>query len=341
MKMVTVLLILFGVLLTGYGLLYIWGMPLIWQGIFILAVVALGGWLLALPFAWGIKKIRINFWLWAGVAVLAGLFLLPTAMLLQRQPPLQTTSPIRTLLFSLPPLTLALTAVLFCLGLKHTYETTPDNLGSQPGRITGKPGLFAFALGVLLLAKTFHNLYWLIAWDNTDDPLEYFWLVVPILAVFFSSSAISMALQGRLKFTGVLYALFVPALLIIMANVAIQVDFREVTRERAGQIAEAVEAYHARSGEYPQTIADATPWYRISFPKPMVIYGQTWCYESGADYYRLGYVDREHWSDPRLIGRIYKAKGEVPDLHRMCEAEVTAIQKHDPGYPYTYWKESE
>ena len=73
----------------------------------------------------------------------------------------------------------------------------------------------------------------------------------------------------------------------------------------------------------------------------MIIAGQDWCYESGEDYYRLGYLDRDHWSDPRLIGRIYKIVGEAPDATPMCMQEFTAIQNGEPGYPYTYLMESE
>lgn len=79
----------------------------------------------------------------------------------------------------------------------------------------------------------------------------------------------------------------------------------------------------------------------LALPEPVIIYGQNWCYESGDGYYRLGYVDREHWSDPRLIGRIYKAEGQTSEQSLMCEAEITAIQQSNPDYPYSYWMESQ
>ena len=69
-----------------------------------------------------------------------------------------------------------------------------------------------------------------------------------------------------------------------------------------------------------------------------IIYGQDWCYDGGEDYYRLGYVYREHWSDPPTIGRIYKTKGEAPDLHDMCEEEIAALRNRYPYLFYEYYE---
>jgi hypothetical protein len=129
--------------------------------------------------------------------------------------------------------------------------------------------------------------------------------------------------------------------MIAVSAIAQRVDFRQETTKQAEQAVRAIESYYTREGRYPETLSQLSPWYAISLPKPMIIYGQDWCYESGNVYYRLGYVDREHWSDPRLIGRIYKSVGEIPDSQPMCMDEVKAMQSRFPGYQYSYWKESE
>ncbi len=192
-----------------------------------------------------------------------------------------------------------------------------------------------------MLAKTLYNLYWLTVWDNTDDPLGYFWLGFPVLAALFSGVMLSITLPGRTKLAGFLYSLLIPALMIAVSARAQSVDFRQLTEERAGRASQAIETYYAREGRYPQDLRQLTPGYVLSLPGPVIIYGQDWCYDGGDDYYRLGYVYREHWSDPRLSGRIYKTKGEAPDLYRMCEEEVVALQKRYPDYPYEYWMEGE
>jgi hypothetical protein len=56
-------------------------------------------------------------------------------------------------------------------------------------------------------------------------------------------------------------------------------------------------------------------------PEPVILYGQEWCYDAGDDYYRLGAVSRAHWSAPDLTGQLYSAKGDVPVLVAVCDAE--------------------
>jgi hypothetical protein len=84
-----------------------------------------------------------------------------------------------------------------------------------------------------------------------------------------------------------------------------------------------------------------TPRHILSLSEPVIIYGQAWCYDGGADYYRLGYVYREHWSDPRLSGKLHKTAGNIPDLQPLCWEEVATMQEQDPQSLYEYWAESE
>ena len=67
-----------------------------------------------------------------------------------------------------------------------------------------------------------------------------------------------------------------------------RVDFRQLKGERTGWTSQAIETYYARKGSYPQDLRQLTPWYVLSLPGPVIIYGQDWCYDGGDDYYRLG-----------------------------------------------------
>ena len=114
-----------------------------------------------------------------------------------------------------------------------------------------------------------------------------------------------------------------------------------MTEKRAASVNQATEAYYTQKGHYPRNLRQLTPWYALSIPVPVIIYGQEWCYDGGEDYFRLGYIDREHWSAPHFIGRIYQTKGEVPYLYGMCEGEAAASQKRHPDFPYKFWVEGE
>ncbi len=309
---------------------------------------AAGCLLLSIGMNWIIGRLSYKVWLVAGLLILTALFL-PTSTLIKvfanRQSEL-FGNPIAFTLLLILPIALIIAAMLLSSGLtlyragqkEGEVKSAGDQASSQrPGRA---PVLF-FILSVLLLAKAIHNLYWLTVWDNTDDSLGYIWLISPILGIFFSGALLIAALPDRVKLAGLLYSLFIPALLIAVSARAQRVDFRQLTEERAERVSQALEIYYARKGHYPQELQQLTSCPILSLPGPVIIYGQAWCFDGGDDYYRLGYVYREHWSDPRLSGRIYKTRGETPDLHRLCEEEVIALQKRYPGHKYEYWTGSE
>jgi len=135
-----------------------------------------------------------------------------------------------------------------------------------------------------------------------------------------------------MKWAGFLYSLLIPALMIAVSARAQRVDFRQLTEERAERVTQAIETYYAREGHYPQDLRQLVPRYVLSLPGPVIIYGQDWCYDGGEDYYRLGYVYREHWSDPDLHGRIYRTKGETLDLPGICAEEIAALENRYPAF---------
>jgi len=240
-------------------------------------------------------------------------------------------------LLLMPSTALLIAALLLYSGLNSYKEwqhaSAVEGGDSQAQRQqAGRAAAVVLVLGALLLAKTLHSLYWFTVWDNTYDSLGYLLLLVPALAALFSGVTLSITLSGRTKLAGFLYSLLIPALMIAVSASAQRVDFRQLTEERAERVTQAIETYYAREGRYPQDLRQLTPWYVLALPRPVVIYGQDWCYNGGDDYYRLGYVYREHWSDPRLTGRLYRTKGETPDLDRICEEEIAALRKRYPQH---------
>lgn len=266
-----------------------------------------------------IERVNPKVWIFTGLVLLA-LLLIPTSLLF---------SNLTTAAFFLIPLALVNAAFLLYSGLSLR--------SSEPQARIVIP---VFFVGILLILGTLFKIYDLTVWDNTYDPLKYILLFAPMLAVLLSGLTLLIALPSKTKLAGIAYLLLVPALMIWVSTLAQRVDFRVLTSQRADRVVQAIESFYAREGRYPESLSDLTPRFILALPEPVIIYGQTWCYESGDGYYRLGYVDREHWSDPRLIGRIHKEEGQPPGQSLMCAAEAAAIQQSTPDYPYTYWKES-
>lgn len=271
-----------------------------------------------------IARVNPKVWMFSGLLILAGLVISATSGFAS----LMDEVVLNFML--LIPLALIVSAFLFYSGLSVDTQRS----------LSGKTTTTVLLLGLLLVAIAFRNLYQFTAWDNTYDSLGYIWLFVPVFVVLLSGLTLLIALPSRAKLVGWLYLLILPFLLAVVSSQAQKVDFRAETTQRAERIVNAVEAFYAREGHYPESLSQLTPRDILALPEPMIIYGQDWCYESGGDSYRLGYVDREHWSDPRLIGRIYKTEGQTSGQSLMCEAEIAALQQDNPDFQYSYWKES-
>ncbi|MEA3341076.1 MAG: hypothetical protein U9R15_14020, partial [Chloroflexota bacterium] len=80
--------------------------------------------------------------------------------------------------------------------------TSPDKYGGSAWRATLADAALFLVLGVFLLAKILHHLYWFTVWGNTCDLLGYLLLLVPVLAVLFSGVTLAITLRGRMKWTG-------------------------------------------------------------------------------------------------------------------------------------------
>ncbi len=264
-----------------------------------------------------IRRVNPRVWIFTGLILLA-ILLIPTSLLF---------SSLATAAFFLIPLALVNAAFLLYSALS-LRASDPQARKTVP----------IFLVGILLIGVLF-KIYDLTVWDNTYDSLKFILLFAPILAVLLSALTLLIALPSRTKLAGIAYLLLVPALMIFVSTLAQRVDFRALTSQNAERVVQAIESFYAREGRYPASLSDLTPRFILALPEPIIIYGQTWCYESGDGYYRLGYVDREHWSDPRLIGRIYQAEGQPAQQSLMCEAEIAALQQADPFI--SYWMESQ
>jgi hypothetical protein len=107
-----------------------------------------------------------------------------------------------------------------------------------------------------------------------------------------------------------------------------------LTEARAEKINRAIQRYHERHGYYPSRLANLMPFYLWRIPQPMIFRDQTWCYEGGDDYYRLGYVHQPAFGvPPEYISiRIHAAVGEPPESSWPCDDELEKAKSKAPGY---------
>jgi hypothetical protein len=307
----------------------------------------ISGWLFIFLLTLAARRWSNSVWIWIGLLILVA-WLLPASVFVKIFPIQQGEPfglPLSFTLLAIISLALIVPALLFRSGLnlykrRQNAESVDNGDDKKLGKYTGWAAAASIFLGLLLLISALYNFYWFMVWDTTYDGLGYLWLPLPTLAIFSAAIVVSITLSEKAQPVAFLYWLLIPVIVVIAAS-ALRADIRQLTTERAGRVIRAIDGYYAREGCYPRNLRQLIPRDALSIPGPVIIYGQEWCYDGGDGFYRLGYIDREHWSAPHFIGRIYETKGEMPDLQGMCEREAIALQKRHPDFPYEYWVEGD
>jgi hypothetical protein len=189
------------------------------------------------------------------------------------------------------------------------------------------------AVAMLLLLVIGHLIVTETVWVQAEDSLS----VIP-LVVFLVATAAAMLLAWVARGWRRLGALGFALLVTLTASYASGQGWRMspigLTETRAEKISRAIQGYYERNGRYPPELAALTPFYLWRIPQPMIFRDQTWCYEEGNDYYRLGYVHQRAFGvPPEYISiRIHAAVGEPPESSWPCDDELERAKSKAPGY---------
>jgi hypothetical protein len=219
-------------------------------------------------------------------------------------------------------------AALLLHGAAVSRSLDPSIGQADDGRIA----LLPLMVACLLLAIILHTLYWLMVWDSTYDPIGTILLMILVLITVIVGAVLVMAMSGRARRVGILFLLLVPLGLVLVTVLAQRSDFRRITISRAERAGRALEAYHAREGDYPATLQQLIPRDALYLAGPVIIFGQGWCYDTDGASYRLGYVDRDHWSAPRLIGRVHKSAANSTESKPICANEIDRLINQYPDF---------
>ena len=204
---------------------------------------------------------------------------------------------------------------------------------AKAGKLSSRTLLLTLAGIALLCAVLFAVL-----WDTTiaskvDDDTITVWIFYFLAAAGALAALLAAAwrLDGRRKLLVVLVtACFLLALAPATRGPAATAE--ELTLQRAGQVDQAIQRFHARTGRYPSDLGELTPWTLWRIPAPVTFFQQVWCYEGGPDFYRLGYYyspEFFHWQDIVEV-RIYASAGPQPAAPSQCEIELEELRQRWP-----------
>jgi hypothetical protein len=199
--------------------------------------------------------------------------------------------------------------------------------GNETGSVARRPIIGRLVFVLVLYGCLLYSFYWLWLWDGIDDGIRGLLMIVASVMTAISACLVMvMTISGWRRWAGPVFAILVtvPLYLVVISGMGMEgnVSNYTITEERAARIQEAIESHRAKTGSYPLSLAELVPreLWRISLP--MIMPGQNWCYESGADYYRLGAVYREHWSSPYREVRVYASGGNIPEGDWECDARL-------------------
>jgi hypothetical protein len=189
-----------------------------------------------------------------------------------------------------------------------------------------KLALLSIMLALGLLGYLAYSIFWASIWDHTSDGLGGLALSQPsALVAVGAGMAMAVALTGRRRGAGLLFALLGPLLLYQSFEQGWQVSYHDLTEARAERIVQALADYHQREGVYPPTLDALTPRFLLRVPQPVELRGETWCYQGGVDFYRLGAFSREFFSMPVRL-QVYATVGE-PDSVWACEKQLAVMKE--------------
>jgi MFS family permease len=270
--------------------------------------------------------------------------------------------PYGILIFAMPGIAVALSAVLVHTGLKRLWRIPngsvqasvamdapgrPDERGDSPFTSENPPvisltpvkrpgsrlsGALRLALAFTILGALAYTIFWSSVWDQTSDGMGGLFYMMPAVLVGVGAGAV-MGINAKSWFrsSGFVFAVTVPALMIWAFNSGWQLPFAGITEDRAARIQTAIENFYTRTGRYPSTLNELAPRNLLYVPQPVMFRGEGWCYQGGVDYYRLGAFYHEYFSTPVSL-KIYFQAGSPPETGWAC-AERLAYMKQRYGPP--------
>lgn len=128
---------------------------------------------------------------------------------------------------------------------------------------------------------------------------------------------LTLFLSSWRRIVGPCFALIVIAGALLALEAGFRVGPMRVTEQLADVVDHAIQHYHTDHQSYPRTLAELRSHYLFVVPRPVFASEDTWCYDSGADYYRLGYLS--HVNSPNDLILLTSA-GVPPSGQWRCKA---------------------
>ena len=285
-------------------------------------------WSLGLRFGWASEVL--------GLTALGTLFFFNQTVGIMATLPRWVSIPLGILYFLHPIFLVVVPALFLARGLQQlSTDGQHDSKKLSRGRMA-----LRILLASLMFAALIYTAFWGGIWDQTMD-LGFGFMIAPFgsIAALVAGLVMALTLRGNYRIAGLVYMFLIPSVLLRTYDAGMNTPHLALTEQRAEQIAQAVQQFHAWEGYYPETLQDLTPRELLYIPQPIIMLGEKWCYRGAHDFYQLAAIYREYWSLPLSL-RVYASAGEPPVETWACEERLAELKtQHDPppfaGIPET------
>jgi len=223
-----------------------------------------------------------------------------------------------------------LAVIVAALCLKHYLEKPPK-------RESKKPVLYLILAVVLVLCVGAVTLRHGVLVRATSRAAEDHLPFAVIAAGVIAGLLLTLTVSGKLRRAGIAFMILIPVVIAFSYTIGLQLDPQAITVARANRLGQAIDDYFGKTGEYPTNLGDLTPSYMLFISGPLTGRGQVWCYESGSDFYRLGYIffqryyeypDNTPFWEPYYEIKVPHAAGQLPKGEWICDEELRQYKQH-------------
>ncbi|MBP7690901.1 MAG: hypothetical protein KA764_03245 [Anaerolineales bacterium] len=210
-------------------------------------------------------------------------------------------------------------------------------LAVEPPRAWPARAALLLGAGVILAVVDLFAAQQLI-WDWATDGLMAIGIVTMAIfpAAVAAGALLAWALPGWRKLSALLFLAAAPVAAYQMVSGGWPPERPlALTSARAAVLAQAIETYHSAAGRYPAALTDLPVWYSWRLYEPVIYRDETWCYEGGGAYFRLGYVHRPAFGVPAeyISVKLAASAGTPPTARWSCDERAEAKQRAAPVLP--------
>ena len=280
---------------------------------------------LILAIGWTLGK-RFG-WLAIGLSLLSLVVFFLFSQLLNHPPDYNNNPPSRlagilalSAFYVIPGLSVVMSGLLITASLQPISPQVESKPSSPVGWIK-------IGLALILLFSLIYNIFWGSVWDQTSDGLfgSFLMGLSAVVAVGVGMVMI-LTLRGQNRLMGLLFTLVVPIVIYQSFEAGWRVSYHDMTEKRAANIAQALDRFQKREGYYPNSLEGLIPRDLLFLQQPVILAGETWCYEGGTEYYRLSAFYREFFSAPVSL-HVYASAGKLPTSPSACDERLPEMKK--------------